>query len=212
MSEYLTATGRKEIAELATSFKENLSADEGVEYDKVIEVLSTAAENKKNSYESKIYFQQIQINLDELKPRVNGPFTPDLSHDLSSLAKAVAENNWPDKLHAALIGSCTNSSYEDMTRAASVVQQALDANLKPQVSQFIVTPGSEQIRATLERDGILDVFRKAGAIIASNACGSCIGQWRRSDTKPGERNSIISSFNRNFKVRSRELPYLISNY
>jgi len=131
---------------------------------------------------------------------VNGPFTPDLSHDLPELAKAIKEKEWPEKVSAALIGSCTNSSYEDMTRAASIVQQALDKGLKPKVNEFLVTPGSEQIRATLERDGILDVFRKAGAVVSSNACGPCIGQWRRADVKKGDKNSIVSSFNRNFAV------------
>ena len=182
MAEYLAATGRAEIANLADSFRENLRADAGFEYDKVIE-----------------------INLSELEPHVNGPFTPDLSHKLTDFARAVRENNWPEPLSAALIGSCTNSSYEDMTRAASIAQQAYERGLKAKC-ELIITPGSEQIRATLERDGVLDVFRKAGATVASNACGPCIGQWRRADVKMGEKNSIISSFNRNFPRRNDNNP------
>jgi aconitate hydratase len=182
MAEYLTATGRGNIANLADSFRENLRADPGFEYDKVIE-----------------------INLSELEPRVNGPFTPDLSNTVSNFKNAIHQNGWPENISAALIGSCTNSSYEDMTRAASIAQQAYEKGLKSKC-ELIITPGSEQIRATLERDGVLDVFRKVGATVASNACGPCIGQWRRADVKMGEKNSIISSYNRNFPKRNDNNP------
>lgn len=182
MAEYLKATNRSEIANLADSFRENLTADAGFEYDKVIE-----------------------INLSELEPRINGPFTPDLSTTVADFRGAVKKNNWPEPISAALIGSCTNSSYEDMTRAASIAKQALDQGLKAKC-ELIITPGSEQIRATLERDQVLEVFRKVGATVASNACGPCIGQWRRGGVQMGEKNSIISSYNRNFPKRNDNNP------
>jgi aconitate hydratase len=180
MSDYLKITGRKEIAELADKIKEYLTYDEGSEkyYDKVIE-----------------------INLSELEPYINGPFTPDLARTLSEFKIAVKENDYPEELKVGLIGSCTNSSYEDMERAASLAQQAFDNGLKAK-SEFVITPGSEQIRATIERDGQLGIFEKIGGIVLSNACGPCIGQWKRHDVKEGEKNSIITSYNRNFSKRN----------
>ncbi|KAL6933601.1 aconitate hydratase [Hanseniaspora guilliermondii] len=179
---YLIATERSEVAQAADlALKRGfLRADDDCHYDKVIE-----------------------INLSELEPSVNGPFTPDLSTPISKYSQTVKENNWPEKIAAGLIGSCTNSSYQDMTRAAELVSQATAKGLKPKIP-FFVTPGSEQIRATLERDGIVDIFEKAGATVLSNACGPCIGQWDRQDInkKSQETNSIFTSFNRNFRARN----------
>eukprot|EP00177_Eucheuma_denticulatum_P003007 GFKZ01005408.1.p1 GENE.GFKZ01005408.1~~GFKZ01005408.1.p1 ORF type:complete len:777 (-),score=118.82 GFKZ01005408.1:990-3320(-) len=182
MGAYLKATGRDGVASLADSFKENLKADKDAVYDQVIE-----------------------INLSELEPHVNGPFTPDLAHPLSKFKEEVAKNGWPNELSAGLIGSCTNSSYEDMTRAASVVKQALAHGLKSK-SVFNITPGSEQVRATISRDGILETFTEAGGTVLANACGPCIGQWNRSDVPKGTPNSIITSFNRNFSQRNDGNP------
>lgn len=148
------------------------------------------------------YDQLIEINLSELEPHINGPHTPDLSTPLSEFKKTVQEEKWPTKVSAGLIGSCTNSSYEDMTRVESIVQAAEAAGLKP-ATDFYVTPGSEQIRATLERDGILDTFTNAGGIVLSNACGPCIGQWKRRDgVEKGTPNAIFTSYNRNFRGRN----------
>eukprot|EP00891_Asterochloris_glomerata_P001138 jgi/Astpho2/1138/Aster-07685 len=182
MYDYLKATGREPAAKLADTFRENLRADEGAEYDQLIE-----------------------LNLSELEPHINGPFTPDLAHPLSKFADAVRENKWPSDLKAGLIGSCTNSSYEDMSRAASLVKQALAAGIKAKVP-FIVTPGSEQIRATIERDGMLEIFQKAGGTVLANACGPCIGQWKRTEIKKGDPNSIVTSYNRNFAARNDGNP------
>lgn len=182
MGEYLRATGRDKIASLADSFAETLRADEGAEYDQIIE-----------------------INLSELEPQVNGPFTPDLAHGISEFGEAAKANNWPTKLSAGLIGSCTNSSYEDMTRAASIAKQALAAGIKAKVP-FAITPGSEQIRATIERDGLIEVFEKVGGTVLANACGPCIGQWKRTEVQKGEANSIVTSFNRNFAARNDANP------
>lgn len=182
MAKYLRATRRENIASVAESIQEHLRADPKAEYDKVIE-----------------------INLDELKPHINGPFTPDLAHTLDKLSQSVQKNNWPDALTACLIGSCTNSSYEDMDRCASIAKQALEHGLKSRVS-FLVTPGSEQIRATIARDGQMDIFKRAGATVLSNACGPCIGQWDRQDVKMGVKNSIITSYNRNFRSRNDSNP------
>lgn len=179
---YLKATERSDIADLAEQYKHNFIPDEGAEYDQLIE-----------------------INLDELEPHVVGPFTPDLAHPISKFAEAVKENGWPSKLHAGLLGSCTNSSYEDMQRAASVVRQANDMGISAPIP-FNITPGSEQIRATIERDGLQQDFEKAGATVLANACGPCIGQWKRHDVKKGEANSIITSFNRNFAARNDGNP------
>ncbi len=180
MSEYLRITGREDIASAADSIMDNLTADEGSDkyYDKVIE-----------------------INLSELEPYINGPFTPDLARTISEFKNAVKENGYPEELKVGLIGSCTNSSYEDMERAASLAKQALASGLRAK-SEFVITPGSEQIRATIERDGQLDLFTKIGGVVLANACGPCIGQWKRHDVKDGEKNSIITSYNRNFSKRN----------
>lgn len=180
MSRYLKITGRKEVSELADGIKDFLKADADSE---------------------KYYDNIIEINLTELEPHINGPFTPDLARPVSEFKKAVIENNYPEELKVALIGSCTNSSYEDMERAASVVKQALKKGLKAK-SEFTITPGSEQIRATIERDGQLEIFTKIGGLVLANACGPCIGQWKRHDVKDGEKNSIITSYNRNFSKRN----------
>ncbi|KAG8197674.1 hypothetical protein JTE90_001599 [Oedothorax gibbosus] len=182
MKDYLNATLRPDIAALADSYKDLLTPDSGCEYDKVIE-----------------------INLDTLEPHVNGPFTPDLAHPISELGKNAKANNWPLEVKVGLIGSCTNSSYEDMSRAASLVQQALDHGLKSK-SQFTVTPGSEQVRATIERDGMAQTFRDFNGVVFANACGPCIGQWDRKDVKKGEKNTIVSSYNRNFTGRNDANP------
>ncbi|HEX6913934.1 MAG TPA: aconitate hydratase [Chitinophagaceae bacterium] len=184
MSAYLKGTGREDVAELAESIRQHLRPDE--------EVYTDAA---------KYYDQLIEINLDELEPHVNGPFTPDLAWPISRFAEAVRANNWPQKLEVALIGSCTNSSYEDITRSASIAQQAIDKNLKAK-AEFTVTPGSEQVRYTIARDGLLNIFDKIGGVVLANACGPCIGQWSRHMDDPERKNSIITSFNRNFAKRN----------
>lgn len=144
----------------------------------------------------------VTINLSELEPHINGPFTPDLSTPLSAFKSTVEKNEWPTTFGAGLIGSCTNSSYADMTRAESLVQQASAAGLKPK-ADFFITPGSEQIRATVERDGTLGTFTDAGGLVLANACGPCIGQWSRTDgVKKGEANAIFTSYNRNFPARN----------
>ncbi|KAI4901237.1 hypothetical protein NFI96_017761 [Prochilodus magdalenae] len=182
MKTYLDKTGRKEIAQLADEYKECLVPDPGCNYDQVIE-----------------------INLSELKPHINGPFTPDLAHPVSEVGATAQKNGWPLEVKVGLIGSCTNSSYEDMGRAASLAQQALDRGLKCK-AQFTVTPGSEQIRATIERDGYAKVLRDVGGVVLANACGPCIGQWDRRDVKKGEKNTIVTSFNRNFTARNDANP------
>jgi aconitate hydratase len=184
MAEYLSATGRAEVAALADGIKEHLRPDAEVYADP-----------------SKYYDQLIDINLDELEPYVNGPFTPDLAWPISKFAEAVTANNWPEKLEVALIGSCTNSSYEDITRAASVAKQATTKGLKTH-SEFTITPGSELVRFTIERDGLLDTFESIGGVVLANACGPCIGQWARHIDDPNRKNSIITSFNRNFAKRN----------
>ncbi|MCW8888995.1 MAG: aconitase family protein, partial [Gammaproteobacteria bacterium] len=151
------------------------------------------------------YDEIITIDLDRLEPHINGPFTPDLAHPISEFARAVAMNNYPEKLEVGLIGSCTNSSYEDMTRAASLARQAKEKGLKVQ-ADYIVTPGSEQVRFTAERDQILDTFESIGGVVMANACGPCIGQWQRQTDDPERRNSIITSFNRNFAKRNDGNP------
>ncbi len=184
MGDYLRATSRAEIADAAGEVRENLRADDEVYADP-----------------AQYYDQLIEINLSELEPHVNGPFTPDLAWPLSNFAKAVKENNWPAKLEVGLIGSCTNSSYEDMTRSASVAAQATAKNLKAK-AEFTVTPGSELVRFTAERDGLLDTFEQIGGVVLANACGPCIGQWARHMDDPTRKNSIITSFNRNFAKRN----------
>eukprot|EP01124_Arcella_intermedia_P029405 TRINITY_DN61_c2_g1_i1.p1 TRINITY_DN61_c2_g1~~TRINITY_DN61_c2_g1_i1.p1 ORF type:complete len:785 (-),score=90.64 TRINITY_DN61_c2_g1_i1:25-2358(-) len=181
MGDYLRATGRANIAAAARQFQSNLRADEGFDYDQLIE-----------------------IDLSKLQPHVNGPFTPDLAHDISDFPNTIKKENWPAELKVGLIGSCTNSSYEDMTRSASLIKQALAHGVKTK-AQFVVTPGSEQIRATIERDGILKTFEDAGGVVLANACGPCIGQWDRQDVKTG-RNSIVTSYNRNFTGRNDGNP------
>lgn len=156
--------------------------------------------------EGAVYDDVIDIDLSALEPHINGPFTPDLSTPLSQFKEAVRENAWPEKLSAGLIGSCTNSSYQDMKRAEHLVRQAQAAGLKPKVD-FFVTPGSEQIRATLDRDQVLDVFKEAGGTVLANACGPCIGQWERTDgVRKGDTNAIFSSYNRNFRSRNDGNP------
>lgn len=182
MYDYLKATKRSDIGDFARSYAKELREDEGAEYDQLIE-----------------------LNLSELEPHINGPFTPDLATPISKFSEAAKENNWPDELKAGLIGSCTNSSYEDMSRAASIARDALEHGVKAK-SAFFVTPGSEQIRATIARDGQLQTFEEFGGIVLANACGPCIGQWDRQDVKKGEANSIISSYNRNFTGRNDGNP------
>jgi aconitate hydratase len=184
MYTYLKATCRDEIGKLANSLGDYLKPDAGSE---------------------KYYDQIIEINLGELEPHINGPFTPDLAWPISKFKEVVIEKGYPEELKVALIGSCTNSSYEDMERAASVAKQALDKGLKVK-SEFTITPGSEQIRATIERDGQLEIFEKVGGLVLANACGPCIGQWKRHDVKDGEKNSIITSYNRNFSKRNDGNP------
>jgi len=184
MASYLTSTGRKDVAELADKVKEHLRSDNEV-------------------YENPVpyYDQVIELNLSELEPYVNGPFTPDLAWPISKFAEAVKENNWPVKLEVGLIGSCTNSSYEDLTRSASIAEQATKKNLKAK-SEFTITPGSELVRYTAERDGLFKVFEQIGGVVLANACGPCIGQWARHTDDPTRANSIITSFNRNFSKRN----------
>lgn len=184
MADYLKATSRPEVAEAAEAVKQHLRSDDEVYADPAA-----------------YYDQLIEINLSELEPHINGPFTPDLAWPLSHFAKAVKENNWPAKLEVGLIGSCTNSSYEDMTRSASVAAQATAKNLKTK-AEFTVTPGSELVRFTAERDGLLNTFEEIGGVVMANACGPCIGQWARHMDDPTRKNSIITSFNRNFAKRN----------
>ncbi|SNR94206.1 aconitase [Belliella buryatensis] len=185
---YLRGTDRSDIADMADQIKEHLNADS--------EVYANPEQ----------YFDQvIEINLSELEPHINGPFTPDLAWPLSKFAAAVKENGWPAKLEVGLIGSCTNSSYEDISRAASLAQQAVDKKLLAK-SEYTITPGSEQVRFTVERDGFLNVFDKMGGVVLANACGPCIGQWARHGAEKQEKNSIITSFNRNFAKRADGNP------
>ncbi len=165
MVDYLNATKRSEIADYAQAFRHNLQADEGAEYD-----------------------QHVELNLSELEPHINGPFTPDLATPISKFAQEVKKNSWPQDLKVALIGSCTNSSYEDMSRSASIAQEATEHGIEVK-SKFTITPGSEQVRATIDRDGQIAVFEKVGGLVLANACGPCIGQWDRQDVKKGESNS-----------------------
>jgi aconitate hydratase len=185
---YLQGTGRADIAELANGIAAHLTGDAQVYADPAS------------------YFDQvIEINLSELEPHINGPFTPDLAWPISKFAAAVKENGWPAKLEVGLIGSCTNSSYEDISRAASLAQQAVDKKLIAK-SEYTITPGSEQVRFTVERDGFLDTFGQMGGVVLANACGPCIGQWARHGAEKQERNSIITSFNRNFAKRADGNP------
>jgi aconitate hydratase len=186
MADYLTQTNRAPIAELAAQYQQYFKPDPAV------------LDNPDQYYD-----QVIEINLSTLEPHINGPFTPDLAWPLSKFADAVTANAYPEALSVGLVGSCTNSSYEDLSRAHRVAKAAVDAGLKAQC-EFTITPGSEMIRATAERDGLLDTFRQMGAVVLANACGPCIGQWKRHDAT--EKNSIITSFNRNFAKRNDGNP------
>ena len=188
MGAYLRATGRAEVADLADGIAEHLTGDP--------EVYANPEQ----------YFDQvIEINLDELEPHLNGPFTPDLATPISKMKETAAKNGWPTKVEVGLIGSCTNSSYEDISRAASLAAQAVDKNLKAK-AKFTITPGSEQVRYTIERDGFIDTFSKIGASVFANACGPCIGQWAREGAEKQEKNTIVHSFNRNFTKRADGNP------
>ncbi len=188
MERYLRSTDRGEIADLANGIREHLTADPEV---------YTNPEN---------YFDQvIEINLDILEPHLNGPFTPDLATPISKMKEAAAANGWPTHIEVGLIGSCTNSSYEDISRSVSLAQQVTDKSLKMK-SEFTITPGSEQVRYTIERDGFLEVFDKVGAKVFANACGPCIGMWARVGAEKAEKNTIVHSFNRNFAKRADGNP------
>jgi aconitate hydratase len=188
MAHYLRGTGRTEVADLAGQVAAHLTGDPEV-----------------YANPEKHFDQVIEIDLSELEPHINGPFTPDLATPVSEFAAAVEKNGWPEKLEVGLIGSCTNSSYEDITRAASLAKQAIDKKLKVK-SEFTITPGSELVRYTAERDGYLGIFEKIGGVVLANACGPCIGQWARYGAEKGERNSIMTSFNRNFAKRNDGNP------
>ena len=188
MYAYLCSTNRKEVADLAKGIAPYLKGDSEV-----------------YAQPDKYFDQLIEINLSELEPHINGPFSPDLAWSLSKFAQAVKDNDYPEKLDVGLIGSCTNSSYEDISRAASIAQQALDKKLKVK-SEFTVTPGSELVRYTIERDGYINIFENIGGVVLANACGPCIGQWARKDADKQLKNSIITSFNRNFAKRADGNP------
>ena len=185
---YLRGTSRADVADAADQVRAYLRSDDEVYADP-----------------APYYDQLIELDLSGLEPHINGPFTPDLAWPISKFATAVRENGWPEVLSVGLIGSCTNSSYEDVSRAASVAQQAVDKNLKV-TSEYTITPGSELVRFTVERDGFLDTFAKIGGVVLANACGPCIGQWARHGAEKGEKNSIITSFNRNFSKRADGNP------
>lgn len=191
MSEYLSATGRREIAELANQHSSMLKQDPEIE----MEILQD------RKFASKYFDQLIELNLSELEPYIVGPHTPDLARPVSKMAADVRKNGYVDEISVALIGSCTNSSYEDMSRAADVAEQANAHGLKTRIS-LQVTPGSEMIRSTIERDGQMDLLKRIGANVLANACGPCIGQWQRSELKAGVSNSIVTSYNRNFPGRN----------
>lgn len=188
MERYLRATGRDAVADAANEVKEHLTGDPEV------------YENPEQ------YFDQvIEIDLSELKPHLNGPFSPDIATPVQLMSDKAAENDWPLKVEWGLIGSCTNSSYEDLSRAASIAQQAVDKNLKTK-ADFGINPGSEQVRYTAERDGLLSIFESLDAKIFTNACGPCIGQWDREGADKQEKNTIVHSFNRNFAKRADGNP------
>ena len=188
MERYLRSTDRNDVADEANKVKEHLTGD--------AEVYANPEQ----------YFDEVlEIDLDTLRPHLNGPFTPDLATPVSEMSEKAKANDWPLKVDWGLIGSCTNSSYEDLSRAASIAKQAVDKNIKAK-SDFGINPGSEQVRYTAERDGILKVFEDLDATIFTNACGPCIGQWDRSDKKGDEKNTIVHSFNRNFSKRADGNP------
>ncbi len=184
MADYLRGTDRTDVAKLADGVKQHLRSDDEV------------YANPANYYD-----QLIEINLDELEPYVNGPFTPDLATPISQMKEVLAQNGWPEDVEVALIGSCTNSSYEDISRSASIAEDAMKKGLKAR-SEFTITPGSEMVRFTIERDGFLKTFDKMGGIVLANACGPCIGQWARHIDDPTRKNTIVTSFNRNFAKRN----------
>ena len=186
MEKYLRATGRSEVADEANNIKDYLTGDPEV-YEKP----------------EKYFDQVIEINLSELEPHINGPFSPDIATPISKMKDVLKENDWPRKIDWGLIGSCTNSSYEDLSRASSIANQALNKNLSTKAF-FGINPGSEQVRFTAERDGFLEIFEKLDAKIFTNACGPCIGQWAsvRKGAEKKKKNSIIHSFNRNFAKRA----------
>ncbi|HLT51669.1 MAG TPA: aconitate hydratase [Arenibacter sp.] len=188
MERYLRATDRNDVADAANAISEHLTADPEV-----------------YAQPEKYFDELIEIDLNALRPHLNGPFTPDLATPVGELGEKARANGWPIKVDWGLIGSCTNSSYEDLTRAASIAQQAVDKKIVSK-SDFGINPGSEQIRFTAERDGLLDIFENLGATIFTNACGPCIGQWDRSDLKGDEKNTIVHSFNRNFSKRADGNP------
>lgn len=187
-ADYLNATNRKDVAALAEQYKEYLKADD--------EVLNNP---------EKYYDKVIEIDLDSLSPYVNGPFTPDAASKVSEMAAKVAENNYPDKVEVALIGSCTNSSYQDLGRAANLLEQAVAKNI-PLKAELIINPGSILVLETAKRDKIIDTFKNAGAVIMTNACGPCIGQWKRITDDNERKNTIVTTFNRNFAKRADGNP------
>ena len=188
MEKYLKATNREGVADLANGIAEHLRADDEV-----------------NNNPEQFYDQVIDINLSELEPHLNGPFTPDKATPISAMAVAAQENGWPTEIKVGLIGSCTNSSYEDISRSVSIARQAVEKGLKTK-ADFTITPGSEQVRYTIERDGFIDTFEALGARVFANACGPCIGQWSRSGAEKEEKNTIVHSFNRNFAKRADGNP------
>ena len=188
MARYLSATGRADVAELANQVREHLTADPEVY-------------NNPNDY----FDQVIEIDLNTLEPHLNGPFTPDLATPISKMKEMAAEHGWPTRVEVGLIGSCTNSSYEDISRAVSLAKQVADKNLKTK-AEFTITPGSEQVRYTIERDGFLEIFDQIGAKVFANACGPCIGMWNRLGAEKQEKNTIVHSFNRNFAKRADGNP------
>ncbi|HKM93582.1 MAG TPA: aconitate hydratase, partial [Prolixibacteraceae bacterium] len=188
MRRYLKATGRDEVVKLADQIAPHLTGDPEV-----------------YANPEKYFDQVIEINLSELEPHLNGPFTPDLATPISKVKEEAKKNGWPTKIEVGLIGSCTNSSYEDISRAASLAQQAVDKKLKAK-AMYTITPGSEQVRYTIERDGFIETFEKIGGNVFANACGPCIGQWHREGADKGEKNTIVHSFNRNFAKRADGNP------
>ena len=188
MDRYLRATGREEVADMASQVKDYLTGDAEV-----------------YAHPEKYFDQLIEIDLSTLEPHINGPFTPDLATPVSKMRATAEKHGWPMKIEWGLIGSCTNSSYEDLTRAASIAKQALDKGLETK-AEFGINPGSEQVRATAERDGLLEIFTDLKATIFTNACGPCIGQWSRAGAEKKEKNSIVHSFNRNFSKRADGNP------
>jgi aconitate hydratase len=188
MERYLNATGRTEVAKLANKIKEHLTGDPEVYADP-----------------EKYFDQVVEINLSELEPHLNGPFTPDLATPISKMKEEASKNGWPTRVEVGLIGSCTNSSYEDISRAASLARQVADKGLKTK-SEFTITPGSEVVRYTIDRDGFIETFEKIGAKVFANACGPCIGMWNRVGADKKEKNTIVHSFNRNFQSRNDGNP------